>query len=320
MISAFACIVSAGSAQADDQQAARDAFQKGVAAFGADDFETAVVAFRRADDLAPSWKLKYNIGQCEAALKHYGLAIEAFELYLAEGGDEVPEERRDEVIRELKRLREMVGSIEVRALGGSVVYVDDVERGRTPLSGAIKVTAGIDHTVRVEHEGEEILSRSVKVSGGDTVVVEADDAAGGSDVGERPAPQPTTPVAEVESEHTALWPAGWVTLGAGGALLIAGGATFGAMFSLDNDLEKVCTEGPDGNECPENRNADVDKRDNMAVASYVLLGVGGAAAITGAVLLIVDATKTTSTGEPSDTAIAPALGPDFTGLTITRRF
>ena len=53
-------------------------------------FLEAVRAFRSANEINPSWKIEFNIGQCEAALKRYGLAMEAFEKYLALGGDEVP--------------------------------------------------------------------------------------------------------------------------------------------------------------------------------------------------------------------------------------
>ena len=54
--------------------------------YGDKKFKEAADAFRLANHLRRSWKLLYNIGQCEAAAKRYGMALDAFERYVAEGG------------------------------------------------------------------------------------------------------------------------------------------------------------------------------------------------------------------------------------------
>ena len=66
-------------AQSRSDDEAATAFSKGVKLFKAEKYDEAVKAFRRAYELKPAWKIKFNIGQCEGALKRYGLAIEAFE-------------------------------------------------------------------------------------------------------------------------------------------------------------------------------------------------------------------------------------------------
>jgi hypothetical protein len=173
LFSAALLAFAAGPVNADKTDDAVAQFKRGVGLFKSGSHGEAVEAFRRANELKPSWKLQYNIGQCEAALKRYGLAIEAFECYLAEGGDEVPAERRDEVLSELDRLRKMVGFIRIIGGSGIVVYVDRVERGTTPMKSSIQVTAGVEHWIWLVKDGRKLLTVNEKLSGGETVELNA---------------------------------------------------------------------------------------------------------------------------------------------------
>ncbi|MBN2527976.1 MAG: tetratricopeptide repeat protein [Deltaproteobacteria bacterium] len=143
-------------------------FKRGVQSFDNKDFEGALAAFQKAFELNPSWKLLYNIAHCQAALKLYGLAVVTFERYLAEGGDNVPEVRRDEVLDELGRMRKMIGDIEIVAPEGVDVYVDDIHRGVTPLPAPVSVSAGRMHTI-VLKENDEVLLTVEKIVRGETV-------------------------------------------------------------------------------------------------------------------------------------------------------
>ncbi len=148
------------------------AFRQGVESFKAGQHQTAVDAFRKANQLNPSWKIQYNIGQCEAALKRYGLAIEAFEKYLGQGGDEAPTNRRDEVLTELDRLRRMVGNVRIQGEAGITFYVDGIKRASTPVTASILVTAGVEHWFwLVDTDGNKLLSVKETVSGGDTITL-----------------------------------------------------------------------------------------------------------------------------------------------------
>ncbi len=59
-------------------------YRKGIEDFKAARYQNAVNAFREAYSARPSWKILYNIGQCEAAITRYGLALEAFEKYMVQ--------------------------------------------------------------------------------------------------------------------------------------------------------------------------------------------------------------------------------------------
>ncbi|MCK9461397.1 MAG: hypothetical protein M0R80_17340 [Proteobacteria bacterium] len=99
--SCAAAVTTAGVASSaqDEADPAKAAFGLGGELFDKGDYAAAADAFREANRLKPSWKLFYNIGQAEAAGRRYGLALEAFERYLIEGGDEIAADRNDEVIK-----------------------------------------------------------------------------------------------------------------------------------------------------------------------------------------------------------------------------
>jgi tetratricopeptide (TPR) repeat protein len=150
---------------------ARVAFEEANKLHRKGDMKAAVKKFRLANSLRPSWKIQFNIGQCEASLSRYGLAITAFEQYLGLGGDEVPVSRRDLVLAELDRLRKMVGTIEVEAYPGLDVYIDGVLRGNTSDDSSFKATVGIDHSIWFVKDGRKIETGHTIVSGGESSVV-----------------------------------------------------------------------------------------------------------------------------------------------------
>ncbi|MDJ0761573.1 MAG: tetratricopeptide repeat protein [Myxococcota bacterium] len=173
VLATLLCFDASAAAKTDKQRALK-AFKTGVNLYQAGDMEGAVKKFRYADALHPSWKIKYNIGQCEAALKRYGEAIEAFEQYLGQGGDDVTSKRRDEVLAELDRLRRMVGTITVTGEPGIDVYVGMVKRANTSVRASIKVTAGVEHEISFVKNGEKLGTVKLIVSAGEVVSLPTD--------------------------------------------------------------------------------------------------------------------------------------------------
>jgi len=297
--------------RADD---AKVEYDKGVAAFTGERYKEAAQAFRKAHELKPSWKLFFNIGQSEAAAKRSGLALESFESYLAQGGDDVPEARREEVLVEVERLRKMVGMAEIHAPEGATVFVDGVERGVAPLLGKLPVAAGIKHTAWVVIDGSKLPQKAFKVTGGDTVKVDLEARVGKGSEPVDPDPEPITP-GESDEGSSGMVTAGWVAVGVGGALLIGGAITGGMALNLDSDLHNDCDEG---GHCLDDRQPDIDKLNTLSLTTDILMGVGAAAAVTGVVLLIVGHKKKGENEEP--VALAPAFAPGFAGAVIQGRF
>lgn len=74
---------------------------------------------------------------------------------------------------------------------------------------------------------------------------------------------------------------GGVLLGVGGAILATGGILGGVALAGIGAVKDAC----DGNVCPKDKEADADQAKALGIGADVCFGVGGAAAITGLVLL-----------------------------------
>jgi hypothetical protein len=172
---ALLCLCAASPAFGDEAaEKAKQYYKQGVKYFDAGQYTQAADSFRKANELKPTWKMHYNIGQSEAAAKRYGLALEAFEKYMIQGGDEVGSSRREEVLAEIQRLRMLVGAIEVEAGPGVALVVDGVKRGESPFTGPVRVAAGT-HQVTM-HRGNDVLyDKTVTIAGGMTTTLKAGD-------------------------------------------------------------------------------------------------------------------------------------------------
>jgi tetratricopeptide (TPR) repeat protein len=244
LVATVVLLGSESQAAPGEEDPARTAFREGTVHFEAGRYGEAAGEFRKAYELKPSWKLLYNIGQSEAASRNYGLALQAFERYLAEGGDELETDRRDEVLAEVERLRKMVGALVVIGPEGATVEVDEHPRGQLPLPGPLMISAGIKHQVAVISEGERLLERPVLLSGGQRIEVRVD----GPDEEEAPPEVPAVeepggrsieePVMESESgEARRPRPLFWVGLGSAIAAGVGAGITWGLAAVAKGDYE-----------------------------------------------------------------------------------
>jgi len=295
----------ATSAAAQEPEEARDLFNEGVVHFDAGRYDDAVTAFRSAYKLNPSWKLLYNIGQCEAALKHYGLAIDAFERYLSEGGDEVPIERRDEVLEELERLRKMVGAVMFEGPDGVTVVVDGFERGVTPIPAGVLVSAGVPHRFELERDGEMVFERTLKVRGGVTVTVRVPEGEGEAEV---VAPA-SAPVGD-EDDDRGLSPVYfWVGVGSTAA---CGAVALALSFAAESKYD-AAVDDPSNNDVRDEGKA-------LQAVGITFLALSGAAAVTTGIL----AAFTDFDGGDEETAVdltlAPWGGGAAGGLVLEGRF
>jgi len=135
----------------------------------------------------------------------------------------------------------------------------------------------------------------------------------------KPTPTPTpTPTPEPEpqpireealsSSTSKMALAGWSTLGAGAAALVVGGILGGLAMQRSGEYEDAYAQHMDYTEAQEI----LSQAEGMETGMFVCLGVGGAAAIAGAVLLILDSRQETPAASGDSARIRPTL----TGLAV----
>ncbi len=161
----FGWKASAFAANDDAKAAAREHFQKGLAAYEDQRFAEAADEFETAYKLSPAFKLLYNIGQVDVALGRSVEAVDAFDRYLKQGAGAIPTARKREVEDEIRKQRERIGTVVVRTSPeGAEVRIDGVLVGRTPLARPVSVNAG-RHTVEALLSGHAALTREIDIAG-----------------------------------------------------------------------------------------------------------------------------------------------------------
>lgn len=256
---------------------ARQRFKKAVKLYedeGAVD--AALAEMQRAYDLAPNFKILYNIGQAARTARDYALALHAYQRFLADGGDKVPTKRRKSVLADIRELKTYVSALDIRVnQDGAEITVNEEPVGVSPLDEPVTVNAG---RVRVRAtSGSKQDAKTVVVPGGDKILVELElvrsstapppPDQGGDDTepddGEPPPGEP-------DKSNPYLW-IGWGLTGA----LAAGAIITGALaMSNSSDLDDQTYAGK---ETPEQLTDKQSTVTTLAVTTDVLIG---AAALT----------------------------------------
>lgn len=313
---AFSVVPTVAADDATDK--ARVQFQHGVELFEQGKFEQAAIAFARAYEIKPSYKILFNIGQAENLLQHYAAALEAYTRYLLEGGEEVKSERRAFVRGEITRLNSLVGMIVVECpIEQATVMVDGEIRGQTPLAGPVSVDLG-RHEIEISKKGERLHRQVFKIAGGERVTVKVEVVDEGAEgIGPAVRDEPAGPTLgepasnDGETGESGIGPVPfYVSAAVTGAL---GLATIG----LEIGTQRAASDLEDD---PSDKVAR-DRGKTLQITERVLLGLTGAAAVTTVVLLILtDFDEQPERGEPLDAVVTPMVGDGTAGLGVSGRF
>ncbi len=291
-----------GTAQAQETSAqaeGRAHFRRGVDYFKEGDYRGALIEFKRAYELAPSYKLLYNLGQTALELQDYASALRSFERYLSEGGRDIAAARRAQVEGEIEKLKRRVARVEVTTnVPDAEIFVDDASVGRTPLPGPLAVSAGRRKFSALK--GGLTAVRMVELVGGDSTTVSLEIVEPMMPSAAAPLPVPartaapeasrpataapsavfsatTAPPPQSSSNHTGLW----IGLTATGALAAgsaaAGILTLRAKKDFDNAIGRL---GAD----PQSIS---DARSNTRTLALVADVLGGAALVAGGITIVV---------------------------------
>ncbi|MBW2278056.1 MAG: PEGA domain-containing protein [Deltaproteobacteria bacterium] len=330
----ISCSYHANAQEGSDLEA-RIQFDQGVLLYEEGRFDQAAVAFRRAYELKPSYKLLWNVAQVENELGNYSAALNAYTKYLADGGDEVSDERRQMVEKQLERLRFRVGELTIKCpVKGATVYINGKDRGTTPLDAPLYVNVG-EHEIEVTKQGKRLHREVLAVAGRQKVTVDVEVA--GEELPPTPVEPETEPEPEPEPEEPEepsptgprIWT--WVALGVGVAAGVTGGILGGKALSRKNSFMDECGDGqcvksPDcgsgwllitGIDEPTGREDDRDRIKTMSLTADILYGVAAAGVATGVVLFFIEPTWS---GDEAEVTVAPTVSSDVAGVAIIGEF
>jgi tetratricopeptide (TPR) repeat protein len=148
-------------------ESARASFQRGVELFHEGNFEAALAEFRKANELAPSYRILYNIAQTCFEVHDYVNALKYYRQYLADGGADISGPRKSSVEELIQKLNSRIAFVEVSVnVEGAQISVDDVPVGISPLDGPIPLNPGA-RRVSASKAGLAVATRTLTVAGSD---------------------------------------------------------------------------------------------------------------------------------------------------------
>jgi hypothetical protein len=301
-------------AEKDASGEASERFRAGVDFYKSGDFTAALVEFKRAYELAPNYRVLFNLGQTSQELNDYASALRAFEQYLAEGGKEVDAKRKKEVEGWIASLKKKVGRVRFEAsVDGAELSVDDTPVGTSPLEDVVLVNAG-RRKFGATAGGHTPSSRVVEIAGGDepTVLLELVPIEAPKTVivpVDRPGPTETRIVERSSS------PAPWVALSITAAAAIGTGVFGGLALAAGSERDDELATFP-GDAAAVSDAA--DRTATFALATDVLAGITIAGAVTTVVLFVVTGDDEPAETVPDAARIEPYVGP--TGFGLVGRF
>jgi hypothetical protein len=299
--------------RADD--AAAEHFERGVTLFKEQAYRAAVVEFQRAYDLAPDYRLLYNLGRAKQQLQDYLGAAENYEAYLVQGGSEIALERRTQVEETLASLSNRVARLNVTVnRPGAEVFLDDVKVGVAPLDSLLRTNVG-SHRVSARAEDGSTGAQIVDVAGGDIAEVNIKLAEPLRAVASRGSELPESAPRRPWTLKRKLALTGIVI---GGSMLAASIAT-GVLALHDQSRlhDQVDTLGVSQSAVAKQR----DKVDTLSLTTDVLIGAGAACAVLGTVLWLASKDRVeqkTSQRTTSRAGLKLDLG--FGSLAVSSRF
>jgi tetratricopeptide (TPR) repeat protein len=281
-------------ASAEARREAALQFNSGVAHADRGAWSEASDAFRRAYEAVPHFSVLYNLGQSYAAADRRPEALEAFERYLTDGGDDVPLARRQRVEAQIAGLRRRVATLQLSIVPADArVMVDgrEISRSKSGRSAVVVHLLSGRHTVAVVRQGHERREREVELSEGQTVILELSLAPsnGARRPGEiRSSVTSVDPPMEPPAQGSGLLESRWLRYGLGITSLAAGGTALGFYLwnheryrqwrERDNRLESSDPSGPDFQAAQEANNelwlsiSRVDRMTWVLVAGAVVTG------------------------------------------------
>jgi hypothetical protein len=160
-----------GTEDADSAKAALR-FQRAVELYREGSYEGALAEFSKAYQIRPSYLVLYNIAQTQYALHDFVGAYKSLMQYMAEGGGDIPADRRAQVDEMTVKLVGRIAHVQISTnVTGADIRVDNVSVGTSPLPGPVPVNVGT-RKVSASKAGSPEAVRVLTVAGNESVNVE----------------------------------------------------------------------------------------------------------------------------------------------------
>jgi tetratricopeptide (TPR) repeat protein len=286
----LACVSFARVAYAEDGSAThsddvkREAsghFTRGAQLFQEGLYRAALVELQRAYDIAPNYRVLYNIAQTLQALGRFVEATAAYESYLAQGGSAIDQGRRQGVHQEIASLAKRIATLQIEVeREGVQVFLDEREIGTTPLAGPVRVNVG-EHRIDATASDGATGTAVVEVAGGDEKLVRITLRAPAVSAAASAPTVGTTAPQRTPMPQRMKWGVG--LLSAGGALAVAGGALAFVARAKQRDHDRALEEAPGNPSAIDDAHASLSR---VSIVTDALLGTGLVLGVTGAVLLV----------------------------------
>jgi len=241
---------AAPTASASATAEARERFQRGVALYREGSYDAALAEFKRAYEIAPNYRILYNLAQVQVERHDSVAALTLFGQYLQQGGSELDPERRAQVERDMQSLRSRVADLTIESnVTGAQLSIDGVDSGTLPLAGPVQVNSGV-RQITLSKPGYQSASRSLTIAGAQPLKLAltlqpldsrapASPAAGVSGAGANDAPQPA---AHSGGLSTPFWVSAIATGVFAGTATTFGIITLNRNQKLDDELDRYPTD------------------------------------------------------------------------------
>lgn len=283
------------SAPAAEHAAAQDAHRRALELFDHGQYTEALAEFKRAYNLAPSFRIQYNIGLSQVALGDAAAAVDAFEIYLREGAERISEQRKKQVESEVARLSKQLAwlTLEVEE-PNSEITLDGTVLSQGPFSQRVRLNQG-KHTVAVRSTDGTLKTQTVQLGGSQDRRLRFESHAATSAPGNENANSAAPAAPKVEPSRKVSWLAWGVTGALGAGTAVAG------ILALNAHADQRDAQARQGVK-PSELEAARDKVKTRALVTDVLLA--GTVIAAGVSVYL-----TLRPGENTETATALVVGP-----------
>lgn len=298
-------------------EVARDRFKEGVALEDAGDYRAARTKFELVAEVKTSPQVVYHLALCDENLGSLVAAEAGYEKAIADAeaagaAASVADTARTRLAAIRPRVPRLRIAIEGELREGDVVAVDGEPRENWREEA--KIDPG-RHVVTVERGGATLVEDVVQVAEGARASARLTlDAAAPT----APANRPGVGDDDVGGGPPAV---ALIVGGAGIVALAVSGVTFAMSRVAIDDVRATCADPEAGTGCDPRSQAREDDARTLTVTSAVLLGVGAACVVTGAVLWVtLDDEPAAGAGKPPQARRGVELAPSPLGLAARGRF